>query len=73
MVRQLPAPPREGRRVRVRQHLQRAGQGRFQLRVAAEKGEPFDPEHTVYNKDYLLQILDKGKASLDEMKAAGQL
>ena len=45
----------------------------FQLRVAAEKGEPFDPEHTVYNKDYLLQILDKGKASLDEMKAAGQL
>ena len=45
----------------------------FQLRVCAEKGEPFDPDHTVYNKDYLLQILDKGKASLDEMKAAGQL
>ena len=38
-----------------------------------EKGEKFDPDHTVYNKDYLLQILDKGKASLDEMKAANQL
>ena len=45
----------------------------FQLRVCAEKGEPFDPEHTVYNKDYLLQILAKGKASLDELKDAGQL
>lgn len=45
----------------------------FQLRVSAEKGEPFDPEHTVYNKDYLLEILSKGKASLDELKAAGQL
>ena len=45
----------------------------FQLRVCAEKGEPFDPDHTVYNKDYLLEILDRGKAALDEMKAAGQL
>jgi hypothetical protein len=27
----------------------------------------------VYNKDYLLEILDRGKTSLDEMKAAGQL
>ena len=45
----------------------------FQLRVCAEKGEPFDPEHTVYNKEYLLQILAKGKASLDELKDAGQL
>ena len=45
----------------------------FQLRGGAEKGEPFDPDHTVYNKDYLLEILDRGKAALDEMKAAGQL
>lgn len=45
----------------------------FQLRVCAEKGEPFDPDHTVYNKAYLLEILDRGKAALDEMKAAGQL
>ena len=30
-------------------------------------------EHTVYNKDYPLQILAKGKASLDELKDAGQL
>ncbi len=45
----------------------------FQLRVFDEKGEKFDPDHTVYNKDYLLEILDRGKASLDEMKAKGQL
>jgi|TARA_B110000305_G_scaffold121720_1_gene136424 hypothetical protein len=45
----------------------------FQIRVFAEKGEPFDPDRTVYNKDYLLEILDRGKTSLDEMKAAGQL
>ena len=45
----------------------------FQLRVSDEKGEKFDPDHTVYNKDYLLEILDRGKASLDEMKAKGQL
>jgi hypothetical protein len=45
----------------------------FQIRVAAEKGEPFDPEHTAYNKDYLIEILQKGKAELDKMHAAGQL
>ena len=45
----------------------------FQLRVFDEKGEKFDPDRTVYNKDYLLEILDRGKASLDEMKAKGQL
>ena len=44
----------------------------FQLRVFDEKGEKFDPDHTVYNKDYLLEILDRGKASLDEMKAKGR-
>ena len=41
--------------------------------VFDEKGEKFDPDRTVYNKDYLLEILDRGKASLDEMKAKGQL
>jgi hypothetical protein len=45
----------------------------FQIRVAAEKGEPFDPEHTAYNKDYLIEILQKGKAELDKMHAAGPL
>lgn len=45
----------------------------FQIRVFQEKGEPFDPDHTVYNKDYLLKILQRGKDSLDEMKANNQL
>ena len=58
--------------VRVRQHLQ--PQAKVDLNSGrGGKYSPFDPEHTVYNKDYLLQILDGGKASLDEMKAAGQL
>ena len=55
------------------QHYNAQAKVGFQLRVCAEKGEPFDPDHTVYNKDYLLEILDRGKAALDEMKAAGQL
>ena len=45
----------------------------FQIRVFEEKGEPFDPDHTAYNKEYLLKILDQGKTALDEMKAANQL
>ena len=45
----------------------------FQLRVNEEKGEPFDPEHTVYNRDYLLQILKKGEDELDRLRAAGEI
>ena len=45
----------------------------FQIRVFEERGEKFDPDHTAYNKDYLIEILDKGKAVLDEMKANNQL
>ena len=26
-----------------------------------DTGVPFDPEHTVFNRDYLLQILQKGQ------------
>eukprot|EP00227_Mantoniella_beaufortii_P014159 CAMPEP_0197596066 /NCGR_PEP_ID=MMETSP1326-20131121/24285_1 /TAXON_ID=1155430 /ORGANISM="Genus nov. species nov., Strain RCC2288" /LENGTH=175 /DNA_ID=CAMNT_0043162507 /DNA_START=48 /DNA_END=575 /DNA_ORIENTATION=+ len=45
----------------------------FQIRVFEEKGEPFDPNRTAYNKDYLLKILQVGQDSLDEMKLNGSL
>jgi len=43
------------------------------IRVFKERGEQFDPERTAYNKEYMLEILDKGKASLDEMHLKGQI
>jgi len=39
-----------------------------QIAVDRENGVPFDPEHTVYNRDYLLSILDKGEAELLDMQ-----
>jgi len=43
------------------------------IRVFKERGEQFDPERTAYNKEYMLEILNKGKASLDEMHLKGQI
>jgi len=45
----------------------------FQIRVFQERGEPFDPDRTAYNKDYLLKILQTGKDALDEMRAKNQI
>jgi hypothetical protein len=39
-----------------------------QIAVDRENGVPFDPEHTVYNRDYLLSILDKGEVELLDMQ-----
>lgn len=39
-----------------------------QIAVDRENGVPFDPEHTVYNRDYLLSILDKGETELLDMQ-----
>jgi len=41
--------------------------------VFQERGEPFDPDRTAYNKDYLLKILQTGKDALDEMRAKNQI
>jgi len=39
-----------------------------QIAVNRENGEPYDADHTVYNRDYLLKILDKGEAELLDMQ-----
>ena len=39
-----------------------------QIAVNRENGVPYDSEHTAYNKDYLLSILDKAEAELFDMQ-----
>ena len=40
-----------------------------QIAVNRENGVPYDADHTVYNKPYLLSILDKGEAELLDMQS----
>jgi len=40
-----------------------------QIAVNRENGTPYDADHTVYNKTYLLSILDKGEAELLDMQS----
>ena len=39
-----------------------------QIAVNRENGEAYDADHTVYNRDYLLKILDKAEAELLDMQ-----
>ena len=39
-----------------------------QIAVNGENGEAYDADHTVYNRDYLLKILDKAEAELLDMQ-----
>ena len=39
-----------------------------QIAVSRENGEAYDADHTVYNRDYLLKILDKAEAELLDMQ-----
>lgn len=44
-----------------------------QIAVNRENGVPYDYAHTVYNKDYLLKILEKGEAELLDMQSRNAL
>ena len=36
----------------------------FQIATQEAKGEPFDADHTVYNREYMLKILDAGEKEI---------
>lgn len=38
-----------------------------QIAVNRENGEAYDADHTVYNREYLLKILDKAEEELNDM------